>query len=124
MESMSVYSSFSREGILNHFIVHDEMKDSPGSYFNRISSLTVSNDYVLETPLATRAVIYEEQDGKISERASSQDCNGNALTQEEYESFPDLYYGTMGLTKQTAVFKWISGGDEPGGCRGSAERGL
>ena len=124
MESMSVYSSFSREGILNHFIVHDEMKDSPGSYFNRISSLTVSNDYVLETPLATRAVIYEEQDGKISERASSQDCNGNALTQEEYESFPDLYYGNMGLTKQTAVFKWMDVGSLAGMSQEEAEEAL
>lgn len=123
-ETMVVYSSFSRDGLLNHFIVYDELKDSPASCLNRTSSLTISNDYVLETPLATRAVVWEEQDGKLSERAASQDCNGNALTQEEYESFPELYYRNMGLTKQTATFRWMDVSSLAGMSQEEAEEAL
>lgn len=104
-ESMTVYSSFSADGIRNHFIVYDMLKDSPGTYLYRVSSLCVSRDYVLETPLASQRVVYEGED--YSARTESEDCNGNALTEEEYNSFADTYYEKMGLTKMTATFKWI-----------------
>lgn len=104
-ESMTVYSSFSTEGIKNHFIVYDLIKDSPGTYFERVSSLCVSDDFVLETPLASLQTVYEGEG--YSANITGEDCSGNALTQEEYENFADTYYGNMGLTKKMAAFKWI-----------------
>lgn len=104
-ESMTVYSSFSTEGIKNHFIVYDLIKDSPGTYFERVSSLCVSDDFVLETPLASLRTVYEGEG--YSAHITGEDCSGNALTQEEYENFADTYYGNMGLTKKMAAFKWI-----------------
>ena len=104
-ESMTVYSSFSTEGIKNHFIVYDLIKDSPGTYFERVSSLCVSDDFVLETPLASLQTVYEGEG--YSAHITGEDCSGNALTQEEYENFADTYYGNMGLTKKMAAFKWI-----------------
>ena len=104
-ESMTVYSSFSTEGIKNHFIVYDLIKDSPGTYFERVSSLCVSDDFVLETPLASLQTVYEGEG--YSAHITGEDCSGNALTQEEYENFVDTYYGNMGLTKKMAAFKWI-----------------
>ncbi len=104
-ESMTVYSSFSTEGIKNHFIVYDLIKDSPGTYFERVSSLCVSDDFVLETPLASLQTVYEGEG--YSAHITGEDCSGNALTKEEYENFADTYYGNLGLAKKTAAFKWI-----------------
>ena len=104
-ESMTVYSSFSTEGIKNHFIVYDLIKDSPGTYFERVSSLCVSDDFVLETPLASLQTVYEGEG--YSAHITGEDCSGNALTKGEYENFADTYYGNMGLTKKMAAFKWI-----------------
>ena len=69
-------------------------------------------------------MIYKEQDWRNTESASSQECNRHAMTQEEYESFPDLYYGNMGLTKQTAVFKWMDVGSLAGMSQEEAEEAL
>ena len=104
-ESMTVYSSFSAEGIKNHFIVYDLIRDSPVTYLERVSSLCVSDDFVLETPLASLRTVYEGEGH--SAHITGEDCGGNALTKEEYENFADTYYGNMGLTKKRAVFKWI-----------------
>lgn len=104
-ESMAVYSSFSKEGIKNHFIVGDELKESPDVYVYRISSLNISDDFVLETPLAIQRVVYEGEN--YSARITSEDCNGNVLTEEEYNAFADTYYENMGMTKKTAFFKWM-----------------
>ena len=104
-ESMTVYSSFSTSGNRNYFIVHDELRDSPDSYVYRISSLSLADDFVMETPLADKRVTYEGEG--YPAHIVSQDCNGNALTEEEYDNFADTYYGNMGLEKKTAAFKWI-----------------
>ena len=104
-ESMTVYSSFSAGGIKNHFIVYDALKDSPDTYLYRVSSLNISDDFVMETPLASQRVVYEGED--YAARTTSEDCNGNTLTEEEYTAFPDRYYGSMGLAKKKAVFKWM-----------------
>lgn len=111
-ESMAVYSSFSPSGVKNHFIVYDELRDSPDSYGYRVSSLCLSDDFVLETPLAEQRVVYTGEDGRAE--ITSYDCNGNALTEEEYDHFADTYYGSMGLTKKTAVFQWIDVGSLEG----------
>lgn len=111
-ESMAVYSSFSTDGIKNHFIVYDMLKDSPDTYVYRVSSLCVSHDFVLETPLASQRVVYEGED--YSAHIASEDCSGNMLTEEEYDSFADTYYGKMGLTKMTAAFKWADVGSLSG----------
>lgn len=104
-ENMTVYSSFSKEGIKNYFIVYDVLKDSPDTYLYRVSSINIWEDFVMETPLASQKVVYEGENGQA--RITSSDCNGNALTEEGYDAFPDSYYGSMGLTKKKAVFKWI-----------------
>ena len=104
-ESMTVYSSWSKEGMKNHFIVYDALKDSPDTYLYQISSLNITDDFVLETPLASQQVIYEGEGS--SARITSEDCSGNTLTEEEFENFPDTYYGNMGLAKSTAVFQWM-----------------
>lgn len=104
-ESMTVYSSWSKEGIRNYFIVYDEVKDTPTTYLYRVSSLNVSDDFVLETPLASQRIVYESEGA--SAQIIGEDCRGNALTEEEFAQFPDTYYENMGLTKSTAVFQWI-----------------
>ncbi len=104
-ESMTVYSSWSKEGMKNHFIVYDALKDSPDTYLYQISSLNITDDFVLETPLASQQVIYEGEGSTA--RITCEDCSGNALTEEEFENFPDTYYGNMGLAKSTAVFQWM-----------------
>lgn len=103
-DGMAVYCSFSLSGNRNHFIVHDMLKDSPTTYVYRVNSISVQDDFVLETPLAGRMVIYEGEGDAA--RISSEDCNGNGLTEEEYENFADTYYSRMGLTKKTAGFQW------------------
>lgn len=105
-ESMSVYCSFSVSGNKNHFIVHDMLKDSPANYVYRVSSLCIQDGFVLETPLASQMVVYEGEEN--SARITSEDCNGNELTEAEYENFADTYYSNMGLTKKTASFEWIN----------------
>lgn len=104
-DQMTVYSSYSTHGNLKYFIVYDMLKVSPDSYINRISSLSLTDGFVLETPLASQAVQYEGEDH--SANIVSEDCNGNALTEEEYGNFADTYYSGMGLTKQTATMKWL-----------------
>ncbi len=121
-ESMTMYSSFSKEGITNHFIVMDELKESPDVYVYRVSSLTISDDFVMETPLASQRVVYEGED--FSAWITSEDCNGNALTEEEYNNFPDTYYGNMGLSKKTAVFKWMDVKGLEGMSDGEVEEAL
>lgn len=118
-ESMTVYSRFSLTGNRNYFIVHDMLKDSPGSYVNRVSSLSIQDGFILETPLADQTVIYEGEDQ--SARISSEDCNGNILTEEEYENFADTYYSNMGMTKQTAGFEWVDVSSLDGADDGEAE---
>lgn len=118
-ESMTVYSSFSLAGNRNYFIVHDMLKDSPGSYIYRVSSLSIQDGFILETPLASQTVIYEGEDQ--SARISSEDCNGNELTEEEYENFADTYYSNMGMTKQTAGFEWVDVRSLEGAGDGEAE---
>ncbi len=105
MDQMTVYSSFSNHGNRNYFVVYDMLKDSPASYINRISSLSLTDGFVLETPLASQTILYEGEEH--SARIVSEDCNGNPLTEEEYDHFADTYYSNMGLTKQTAFFKWL-----------------
>ncbi|MCM1134883.1 MAG: hypothetical protein NC400_04825 [Clostridium sp.] len=104
-DKMTVYSSFSNSGNLNYFIVYDGLKESPDSYVYRVSSLSVSDNYVLETPLAIQRVVYTGED--YSAQITGEDCSGNPLTEEEYADFADNYYGKIGLTKKTAAFKWI-----------------
>ena len=84
--------------------MHDMLKDSPTTYVYRVSSISVQDDFVLETPLASRMVIYEGEGDAA--RISSEDCNGNGLTEEEYENFADTYYSRLGLKKNTAGFQW------------------
>lgn len=103
-DSMTVYCSFSLSGNRNHFIVHDMLKDSPATYVYRVSSISIRDEFVLETPLASQMVVYEGE-GDVA-RITSEDCNGNGLTEEEYENFADDYYSRMGLTKKTAGFQW------------------
>lgn len=104
-ESMTVYSSWSKEGIRNYFIVYDEVKDSPAAYLYRVSSLNLSEGFVLETPLASQRIVYESEGAPA--QIISEDCHGNALTEEAFTHFPDTYYGNMGLEKRTAVFQWM-----------------
>ncbi len=104
-EIMTVYSSFSMEGIRNYFIVYDQLKDSPDSYVYRAGSLYVEDGYVQEIPLASQRVLYAGED--YSAHITSYDCNGNELTEEEYDNFPFSYYEGMGLTGKSAVFEWM-----------------
>ena len=103
---MTLYSSFTPEGIRDYYIVRDWCKVSPDCYVERTSSLCMMNDYILETPLATQVYTYEGED--YTEHVVSEDCSGNALTEEEYDNFADTYYSNMGLEKKTASFLWIS----------------
>lgn len=104
VDRATVYSSFSPQGMRDYYLVYDEIKDSPDSYVYRASSLCVTDDFVLETPLATQTVVYEGED--YTPRTSSVDCNGNALSEEEYENFPEKYYDDMGLTKREVSILW------------------
>ena len=103
-DSVTVYNSFSLQGMRDYYIVYDQIKDSPDSYVYRVSSLCVVDDFVQETPLASQTVVYEGED--YTPRISSMDCNGNAVSEEEYENFPEKYYSSMGLTKREVSFIW------------------
>ncbi|MCM1153899.1 MAG: hypothetical protein NC314_00795 [Roseburia sp.] len=105
-EQMTVYSSFGySEGIRDYYLVYDEIRVSPDEYVYRSSSLCMQDDYILETPLARQTVTYEGEDW--SPHTVSEDCNYNVITEEEYESFPYVYYENMGFRKTTAYFRWI-----------------
>lgn len=101
---MTVYSSFSADGIRDYYIVYDDLKVSADCYVYRVSSLCMVDDYILETPLAIQTVTYEGED--FTAHTVSEDCNGNPITEEEYSNFPENYYGDMGLSKKTASFLW------------------
>lgn len=104
-EQMAVYSSFSPDGVRDHYIVYDWLKEAADSYVYRISSLCMIDDRIFETPLAWQIITFEGEDG--TQHTVSEDCNGNALTEEEFENFPEVYYSNMGLSKETVVFQWI-----------------
>ncbi len=38
---------------------------------------------------------------------TSEDCNGNTLTEEEFLRFLETYYEHMELTKRIARFQWM-----------------
>lgn len=102
---MTVYSSFSPEGVRDHYIVYDWLKEAADSYVYRISSLCMIDDRIFETPLAWQIITFEGEDG--TQHTVSEDCNGNALTEEEFENFPEVYYSNMGLSKETVAIHWI-----------------
>lgn len=104
-EQMTVYHSFSPEGMRDHYIVYDEIRETPDSFVYRTSSLCMINDYILETPLASQTVTYGGED--YTSYTVSKDCSGNMLTQEEFENFPETYYDNMGFSKETIVLQWI-----------------
>lgn len=104
-EQMTVYTSFSAEGMRDYYIVYDDLKVSPDYYIYRISSLCMTDDYILETPLASQTVTYEGEDHAA--HTVSEDCNGNALTEEEFQAFPETYYSNMGLSKKTVSLYWV-----------------
>ncbi len=104
-EQMTVYRSFSPEEIRDHYIVYDQLKASPDCYVYRISSLCMVDDFIMETPLAIQTVTYEGED--YSAHTISEDCNGRALTEEEFTNFPEFYYTDMGLSKETVSIQWI-----------------
>lgn len=103
-EQMTVYSSFSPEGMRDYFIVYDEIKVSPDCYVYRISSLCMVGERIMETPLASQTVTYEGED--YAAHTISEDCKGNALTEEEFRNFPQTYYSYMGLQKKTVSLCW------------------
>ena len=104
-EQMTVYRSFSPEGMRDHYIVYDEIKMAPDCYVYRISSLCMTDDYIMETPLATQTLTYEGEE--YTAHTVSEDCNGNALTEEEFWNFADAYYSSMGLRKETVSLHWM-----------------
>ena len=65
----------------------------------------MEDGYVQEIPLASQRVLYAGED--YSAHITSYDCNGNELTEEEYDNFPFSYYEGMGLTGKSAVFEWM-----------------
>lgn len=104
-EQMTVYHSFSPEGMRDYYIVYDEIRERPDCYVYRSSSLCMVDDYILETPLARQTVTYGGVD--YARHTLSEDCRGNLLTEEEYENFPETYYDNMGFSKETIVLQWI-----------------
>lgn len=104
-DEMTVYSIFSADGMRDYYIVYDDIKLAPDTYMRRVSSLTMQNDYVLETPLASQTTVYDEN-GSVKE-VVSEDCSGNMLTEEEFENFPEVYYGNMGCSKRVEPFRWM-----------------
>lgn len=103
-DQITFYSSSSSEEIRDYYIVYDLIKEAPDSYVYRVSSLYISDNMVLETPLAVQTNIYEGED--FSANITSKDSNGNTLTEEEYDNYAESYYNNMGLTKNTATFGW------------------
>lgn len=102
---MTVYYEDLAEGTgKNSFIVYDRIKDAPDSYVYRVSALSLVDDVVTETYLASQQITYEGED--YTERIVSEDYNGNELTEEEYENYPATYFEAANATKYTAVFKW------------------
>lgn len=88
----------------NNFIVYDRLKDAPDSYIYRVSSLSVIDDVVTETKLASQRVTYEGED--YSEHIISQDYNGEELTEAEYNNYPITYYEALNAVKRTVHFQW------------------
>lgn len=112
MDEMTVYNEFSAEGMRDYYIVYDDIKLSPDTYMLRVSSLSVQDDFVLETPLASKTTVYGENGSVIS--VVSVDCNGNTLTEEEFEDFPETYYGNMGCSRRIEDFFWMDVGSLAG----------
>ena len=104
-EQMTVYRSFSPDGMRDHYIVYDEIRETPDCFVYRTSSFCMINDYILETPLASQTVTYGGVD--YTPYTVSKDCSGNVLTEEEFENFPETYYNNMGFSKETIVLQWI-----------------
>ena len=104
-DEMTVYQIFSAGGMRDYYIVYDDIKLAPDTYMRRVSSLCMQNDFILETPLASQTTVYEENGSVI--QVVSEDCNGNMLTEEEFENFPETYYGNMGCSKRVEAFCWM-----------------
>lgn len=103
-DQITFFSSSSAEEMHHYYIVYDLIKEAPDSYVYRVSSLHISDNMVLETPLAIQRIVYEGED--FSANITSKDSNGNTLTEEEYDNYAESYYINMGFTKNTAIFGW------------------
>lgn len=87
-----------------NFIVYDYMKASPDCYIYRVSSLTIIDDVVTETQLATQWDTYEGPD--YTQTTSYKDYNGAELTKDEYDNYVTAYYEAQNATKHMAHFQW------------------
>lgn len=105
VDEMTVYNFFSAEGMRDYYIVYDDIKLAPDTYMRRVSSLCMQNDFILETPLASQTIVYGENGSAV--QVVSEDCRGNMLTEEEFENFPEDYYGNMGCSKRVEAFCWM-----------------
>lgn len=104
-DEVTVYSSFSADGMQDYYILGDFAKVGPNEYHEDIRALNVVNDVVMETPLVNKDTVYGGED-YIGETAYT-DSSGKSITEEEYNNFAQTYFEGLGLQKKTASFDWM-----------------
>lgn len=100
---MTVYSTFSAEGMCQYFITGDYMKVSPREYYADVRALSMKDDKVEQILLAMEREIYDE-DGHGT--IMWLDADGNEISAEKYQNAAADYFAPLGYEKKTATFAW------------------
>lgn len=102
-DEMTVYSTFSAEGMCQYFITGDYMKVSPREYYADVRALSMKDDKVEQILLAMEREIYDE-DGHGT--IMWLDADGNEISAEKYQNAAADYFVPLGYEKKTATFAW------------------
>ncbi len=99
-----VYQNITTEGMQSFFVVQDNLKVSMTEYYIGLSSISLSNNEIIQDPLITKKISYVGEN--LTEEIEIIDFLGNILSEEEFLLFPDSYYNSLNYTKSSVSLLW------------------
>ncbi len=82
------------------YAVYDWIRNGAAEYYENVRELTLSDGRISTAPIAYRTTIYDEGVPTVT----CEDADGNAITEEEYESAAENYF--VGYSKSTTSIVW------------------
>lgn len=120
----STWEMFTNEQGEFLYVVYDLIRNSSAEYYENVRSLILQDGEVLmSSPIACRTTIYSYDSPDMS--VSCKDADGNAISEEEYESAADNYFS--GWQKSEIHLGWqdVSGlADDTEGAAAQLEQSL
>ena len=82
------------------YAVYDLIRNGAAEYYENVRELTLADGRISTAPIAYRTTIYDEGVPTVS----CEDADGNAITEEAYESAAENYFA--GYSKSTTNIVW------------------